>query len=263
MILMKHAILLALGVIAFGVGGIARAAVDVVTPSNMGDWSIYSTGVYSNTPGGTGTGDFVTGPATPPQGVGSAHFQPGDGDQSVQLRTTAFAGTRLDSLTSFGYSTYATAWNGQQLPYITLWVDWDNNGSYDDRLWFEPDYTSPAMLNTWQTWDLLAGNWYSDEIPGPGSNSYPLADYLAIHPDATITNDGTSGAGGFRIASGFASPGDTFNAYVDAVVFGDTTYDFEPGAAVPEAGSIAIWSVLGIALGSCTVWRRRRSAVVA
>jgi hypothetical protein len=239
-------------------GGTAIATTVVVTPGNMDGWAFYTTDSSGIIGTGTGVvGQMVTGPSTPPLGTGSANFNLGaNGDQSVQLRNSTWAGTRIDALTSLEYSTYATSWNGQQVPYLTIWLDTNGDGLRDDRLWFEPDYSSAGAgnnnpnpqagtaLNTWQTWNLLTGMWYSDNVAGPGSNAITLAAYLALKPNATIINDAAQGIGGIRLASGFASPGDNFNAYADAFTIGTasitTTYNFELTPAVPEPATLLL-----------------------
>jgi len=158
----------------------------------------------------------------------------------------------MADLTVLKYSTYATAWNGAQLPYLTIWLDLDGNGSRDDRLWFEPEYSNggygngdpnpqaPVALNIWQTWDALNGMWYSDDpVTGPGANAVTLGTYLSLagKANATIIDAAPGTVGGIRLASGFASPGDNYNTYIDNVTIGTASgsinYDFET-AAVPE-----------------------------
>jgi hypothetical protein len=273
-----NAVLLALTLSLLNSGAIAAPL--VVSPGNMDGWAFYTTNSSGIVGTGAGIGMMVNGPGTPPLGTGSAQLAPASGDGSVQLRNSDWAGTRIDALTSLSYSTFATAWNGQQLPYVTIWIDNDGNGSKDDRLWFEPAYSAAGAgnsnpspqadpaLNTWQTWNLLSGMWYSDNHFGPGSNAVQLSAYLALHPDATIVNDAAQAIGGIRITSGFASAGDTFNAYVDNFTIGtkalSITYDFElqdatPGTEVPEPASLAVWSLIAAA-GSVYGWRRRTAA---
>jgi hypothetical protein len=66
------------------------------------------------------------------------------------------------------------------------------------------------------------------------------------------------GLGGVRLTSGYASPGDNFDANVDNFTIGaaggTTTYNFEP---VPEPGTLML---LGLACltGLATMWIRRR-----
>ena len=142
-----------------------KADTVIVTASNPSGWSFDnrdSNGVIIAT-----TGSYVSGPATPPLGTGSANLTTGNGttggDSGSELRNSGYAGTALDSISALSYSTYATSWNGQQLPYLMLYL---SNG---DRLTFEPTY-SPAQgavaLNTWQTWNALAGGWYDDNGTG-------------------------------------------------------------------------------------------------
>ena len=238
----------------------------------MDGWALHKTdGSVNYDAGGDATAEMVNGPATPPLGTGSAHFNTGtDGFQSGQLRNSSWAGTAIADLTSLSYSTYATSWNGQQIPYLTIWL---SNG---DRLWFEPDYSSvgagngngspqadPA-LNTWQTWDALNGMWYTDNFFGPGSSAKTWTDVLAAEgTGVTIVDNGAKG--GIRIASGFASSGDVFNAYVDNFTIGTaggtTTYDFEL-AAVPEPTTMIAGALLLLPFGASAIrkLRNRRTA---
>jgi hypothetical protein len=188
----------------------------------------------TGTPGtGTGTGEFVSGPASPPGGGGSFRFAPATGDDSVQLRTALFSGTLLSDITALSYSTFATAWNGAQVPFVSMWIDLNGDTTVDDRVVFEPTYSAPPnpALNVWQTWDVLAGNVYSLLNPVP----LLFSNYVAARPSARII-DAAPGLGGFRIASGFGSVGDTFDANVDNLTFGTAlgsfTFNFE--ASVPE-----------------------------
>src|SRR4051812_33801427 len=152
--------------VLFTFAGLAAADTTVVvTPVNMDGWAFYSTDDTGVINSGSASGGMVFGPATPPLGAGSANLMtgPGAGDGSEQLRNSDRSGTRIDALTSLSYSTYATSWNGQQLPYLTLWIDYTGDGLRDDRLHFEADFTAgTAAQNIWQTWNTLTGQWYDD-----------------------------------------------------------------------------------------------------
>jgi hypothetical protein len=254
-------------------GSIAFAGTIVVTPGSMDGWAFYST----DSSGTVGTGSAITGmvngPATPPLGSGSAHLEtgPGAGDGSAQLRNSSYVGTSLASLTALSYSTYATAWNDSQLPWLRLYVAFNGDVNYDDRLVFEPTYSSSGagngdpspqpsvLLNTWQSWDVLNGMVYSDLNGGPGSSAITFAQYLLDHPTATIVSDNGQGIGGIRLTAGLASAGNNFDTYVDdftiGTAAGTTTYDFEltPSSA-PDTGATVM--LLGFALAGLSAFRR-------
>lgn len=256
-----------------------QASITVVTPSNMDGWAFYSTDSSGTVGTGSATTGMVNGPGTPPLGTGSAHLMtaPGAGDGSAQLRNSDWSGTLLSSLTSLSYSTYATAWNGSQVPWLRLYVDLNNDGSYDDRLVFEPTYSRAAAgngnpnpqadptLNEWQTWDVLNGMVYSDIDAGPGSNAETFAQYLINHPTATIVADDGQNIGGIRLTTGLASPGNNFNAYVDNFTIGTATttvtYDFELTAPVPEPTTVIAGALLLLPFGVSTLRILRKKSV--
>lgn len=218
-----------------------------VTPANLQGWQIQTNTTQSVT--------FVTGPATPPIGVGSARLAVGaDGSGAAQLRNPNYSGTSLSSLSNLAYSTYVQQYgSGGQAPYIILNVDYDSDGILDDLLFFEPVYQDatffpsnpqgPLTLNTWQTWDALNGGWWSvNGTAGatPGTGVKPLSDIIAAEPAATIVNSGASG--GVRIVAGFgAGAWDNFIGNVDDFVIGvngcNTTFNFEPEIGPPAAAN--------------------------
>ena len=254
----------------------ATAATVVVSPSSLGNWSF-----DNRDAGGTiipTTGSLVNGPAAPPLGTGSANLKVGNGttggDGASELRNTGYAGIALNSITALSYSTYVTQNNGQQFPYLQLTFSTTGTGIADDKLYFEPPYQTPGTgnpalpnqgvtaLNTWQSWNALAGGFYDDLDPnsGPGTGVKPLSYYLALYPLAKLTN-ATSGLGGIRFDVGFASPNDQFNGYVDAFTIGiagsNTTFDFENTvSAVPEPSTWAMM-ILGFAGVGFMAYRRK------
>jgi hypothetical protein len=263
---------------------VSRADTIVVTPGNMSDWTFYSFDSNGDSPGDPGNvGALVTGPATPPLGIGSAELATGTGagDGSEQIRNTDYQGIKLSALTSLSYWTYMSqnTNNGQQMPYLELYINTTGvgatAGSWDDRLSFEPPYQTPAtgnpslpnqgnsVLDTWQGWNALTGGWYDDNNLGsPGTYESPsnpgvisLATYLETYPDATIVN-AAPGEGGVRVSVGYADAGDTFVGNIDDFTIGTadatTTYDFEP-ASVPKPASAGL-----LLVGSAAALMRRR-----
>lgn len=242
--------------VALGMVGAASAsaATVVVRPSAMDSWAAQArdptgTPVPLGDPYCNGAVNFVTGPATPPLGVGSAELKTGNGttggDCSAELRNSAYAGVKLSALTALSYWTYDVSNNGSQFPYLELNIDTTGTGATpDDALFFEPPYQSTGnggtdcahqaitVMNTWQQWDALNGCWWSNSgTLNPGTGTGTLADYLAVYPNARILN--SSSGGGVHLVVGFASPGDKFDGNVDAFTINSTTYDFEPNLPVP------------------------------
>lgn len=244
--------------VALGMVGAASAsaATVVVRPSAMDSWATQTRDpagvpVASNDPYCHGSVNFVPGPATPPLGVGSAELKTGNGttggDCSAELRNSAYSGVKLSSLTALSYWTYDVANNGSQFPYLELNIDTTGTGAApNDALFFEPPFQSTGnggtdcahqantAMNTWQQWDALHGCWwsnYGDLNAGTGTGT--LADYLAVHPNATIVN--SSSGGGVHLVVGFASPTDQFDGNVDAFTINSTTYDFEPSLPSPTS----------------------------
>lgn len=256
-------------------GSCAAWSVPVVVDQTTTDFQFVFTG-------GTGIGAFVMGPATPPAGSGSVNFQLPDGDHSVGLQTSLFSGTLLSDITSFSYSTYITAFNGAQAPFVSLWVDWDGDLIANDRLTFEPLFNTilyggsqNLATNTWQTWDLLSGNFYSvagggAPVTGPPASGslFTLAQYVTAVANQFAGNprilDPAVGVGGFRISSGRSNPTDVYNTNIDAITFGvgqsETTYDFEL-VAVPELDGSLASLPLAFSMASLLLVSQRRRRV--
>jgi hypothetical protein len=261
------------------------AATVVITPISMGSWAFDHRDLNGDLDSNAnGTGQLVNGPATPPLGTGSAQLATGNGttngDGAQELRNTGYNEVALSTITTLMYSTYATQNNGQQFPYLGLMIATSGSGSPDDIIFFEPPYQQPSTgngsltdqgataLNTWQTWDALAGGWWANSGDGgcdPGTGVCALSNYLAAHPNAAIVNtDG--GLGGVRFDVGFASANDQFNGYVDNFTIGimgqNTTFDFELTApsAVPLPAALPLFSS-GLGVLGYLGWRKRRKRV--
>jgi hypothetical protein len=188
----------------------------------------------------TGSQGAVQGPATPPAGTGSYRFEIGsNGDTYRTLRSRLLTGKRLTDLTTLTYWTYVSAFgSGGQAPYIDLRVDLNGNGTADDTLTFEPIYqtgtysgdTVPnqgtVALNTWQSWNAVAGGWWSENAGNSGPPLVTLAHYATDHSGARIV--------AIRLAAGCGGAAwANFVGYVDKVTIGvdgmSRTFDFEPG----------------------------------
>jgi hypothetical protein len=235
--------------------GVSAATVVVVSHDGQRGWHSRVTDGNGNPDPSYGSVTFVTGPSTPPRGVGSLRLAtaPLKGDGSAQMRNTNYAGVRLTSLTELTYYAYLTtnAGNFQQFPFLSLHVSNTGGSTADDTLFFEPPYQfpgtggltcahqAPTVPLTWQKWDALNGCWWdnNDEIGNGGTNTSPLTAYIALHPNAAIVNPNS--IGGLRLAVGFASSTDLFDGNIDMVTVGvsgtSTSYDFEPPAPCTES----------------------------
>jgi hypothetical protein len=213
----------------------------LTSPGNQQNWVISQSS--------TATVSFVAGPGTPPLGAGSGQLSVGsDGNSGAQFRQTVYNGTRLDDLTELKYSTYTSndgsvPMTGDQTAYIILNVDLDANGTNDTLLFFEPEYQSGYtgavpdqgnnVLNTWQTWDALAGGWWSTTGAAganPGADVKPLSTIIAAFPNAVIHNSPTTGS--VRLVAGFgAGSWDNYVGNVDRFLIRQNgalvTYNFE------------------------------------
>ena len=157
----------------------------------------------------TGAVNWVTGPATPPLGVGSLNLQTGNGtvsgdpgngtmggDGSAQIDNVNYNGVPLASLTALSYSTYDTLNNGQQFPYLSLTIETvPGDPTSEHSLFFEPPYQTPStgsnalpdqgatVMSEWQTWNALTGGWWDNNgIGNPGTGVVSLATIELAYP---------------------------------------------------------------------------------
>ena len=227
-----------LGVPVAGASPAGDTSTVVVTPAALSTgWSL------TNDPGSSG--QFVSGPGSPPAGVGSFQLTiPSNG--KATLLDNLVSGTALSEVDAVGYATYrdssstiaADVAPSLQLP---ICADGAVCSEFTTLVW-EPIYAygtaangdNPVVANTWQTWDALGhtstgytGGWWSTHaIPGVCAfNCFvSLAEIQAANPNALI------GSFGVNVGHG---PTGTFNGAVDALTLGlsghTTVYDLEPG----------------------------------
>jgi hypothetical protein len=105
------------------------------------------------------------------------------------------------------------------------------------------------------------GWWWSGGFEQPSGGGGPpvrsAAEWAALFASSDPTDFANAIITEIRVGVG------TFNqdqvGYFDAVVFGDTTWNFEPQAAVPEPASMALWGFGALGL-ACYRARRKRAA---
>jgi len=245
----------------------AATAQTVVTGSGQAGWNTVLFDDGSNPVSATAT--FVNGTGTPPLGTGSLQMTTGQyGDGASRIYTNNFSGVPLASISSMGYSSFTqqASYSGLHI-YLSLRVDYNNDGSEDDVIFFEPEYQNgytgnvptqaDAVTGQWQTWDALNGGWWSNNnelgTGAAGANVLPMSAFVAAHPNAVITS---AFAPSLRLTAGFGAPTwDNFIGYVDnfnlTITGGQAfTYDFE---ATPTPGAAAL-----VGLGGLVTLRRRR-----
>lgn len=221
----------------------AADVIVVATDTPNGWW------FFEETP--TGSGGFVVGPSTTsPPGGGSAQLTV-NGTGGEIFGTFAFAGTRLDAITSLGYNTYRILGSSTLAPALQLDIDTnvtDSSTAWQGRLVYEPRFTYTVSTGVWQTWNPLddagTGNWWFTGAPGNVtcklSNPCTWTELRAAFPNAGIRSAGTStGALQFKVGggwtSGFVGSVDAFNIGINNIM---TSYDFGTPALVAATPSL-------------------------
>ncbi len=216
----------------------AAVAVEVVTECDIvrqqentpptNNWVL-----YTRTPASTGT--FVTGPATPPAGVGSLELGTPTGADKVFLFNYDHFGKNLSTVSTISYNTYRSAGNLQQVTALNMQVDFNGPAAGGfTTLVFEPVYNTDqgaVVSGQWQDWTATGnGVWWSTQpINGQCAGATATCDktwdeIVANNPDATIL--------AFGLNQGSGNP--TLVVANDALTIGFgtnvITYDFEPDA---------------------------------
>lgn len=221
---------------------LAASSTVTVTPNSMQNWFFYND---ENDTIDNSLGSFVTGPATPPLGVGSVQISV-SGTQRRNLATYQFSGTPLADITTLAYSTYnPTAGNGggvNRSGYLQFNVDFNGSDTWQRRLTFLPADNGVVTPDTWKEWDAINGGaalWrYSGPtwpVTGqPGTTPKTWSQILSDYPGVRIRV--TDAFVGIRVGEPYAN-GYTEN--LDAFKFGTaaqtTTFDFEPLIGPPTS----------------------------
>jgi len=206
-------------------------------------------------------GSFVTGPADPPQGVGSAQISV-TGTQRRNLATYQFRGKKLTDIKTLKITTYnPSVGNGgaaNRSGYLNFNVDFNNPAyfpidSWQSRLVYVPSANGSVTQNQWKEWDAIKNGtalWtWSRYANGPDNNAATTADnnrwpdgnisqyrtwnsIKAAFPKIRIRN--TDSWLGIRVGEPY---NDGYTENIDSFKFGTndntTTFDFEPAVTPP------------------------------
>jgi hypothetical protein len=225
-------------------GGVASAGADTtvtVTPADLG------TSWFPSDTRAPGTGNFVNGPATPPEGQGSFELNTPTATSKVQLFTNQYDGVKLADIDGIGYSTYNTT-AGVAMAAINLRVDFTGDGQPDAYVVYEPyqdEGNGALQQNVWQDWDAYKGGsakWWINTGGGIGcGQSTPCTwdTIVTAYPNATIEEGPNCGPGGavapcpgslgLNQGSGNAGALSYADALYVSVGGSKTTYNFELG----------------------------------
>jgi len=207
--------------LALGVPLSASAATTVVvTPVNTQGWSTADT-----RPGGAV--NFIT-DATSPLPDGALQLTT-DATTTSKAQYLHEANTPIADVETLGYSTKqnSASFPGGDASYQLVV---DLNGSAPEGFTtfvYEPYQNGTVVPAIWQQWDVDQGQFWSSRsfsegtctvaAGGGGAPFYTLAELQANCPDAVAI--------GFGVNIGSNNP--SYNVEVDALMFNDTTYNFE------------------------------------
>jgi hypothetical protein len=230
---MRNALTAAVLTTAFFTGPPARAADVVVNSLSLASWFGGNEG-----PGGsTGTVSFVPGPDPAPLNGGSAELAV-DGTGRASFGTGLYKGTLLATISQLQFKAYVSSFGNPESPSLQFDVDYnatDANTAYQGRLVFIPP---TPTLDTWASFDALAGTWWATAMPGQGvcSQGTPCTwgQVLAAFPNASIRNDSIQGGNVLFRLGGPITGGAVVNVDAFTITAGasTTTWDFEPGVSV-------------------------------
>ena len=200
---------------------------------NGGHWGVVHRNVIGN-----GDAELAGSTIAPPLGQGALNLRTGaPTDKAAFGNETDFVGTKVSDLSAIGYSVFTTAENrtasANNMPSITFEIDPNVTGSGNyTSLVYVPDNSA---ANTWTKIDAkgdpgkhwgLTGSFFNAQPDRCGING-SRCTFDEVLSYLSANNDGTSGA---KVLTAQITKGRdfAFSGAVDALVIGDTTYDFEP-----------------------------------
>lgn len=154
----------------------------------------------------------------------------------IRLRRGGYSGTLLADITELKYSTYVVHNSPTNM---VLQVDVNGDDARDFNIFFEPRQPwagpgiSPVILNTWQQWNTLQGNWYPamSNISGL-PEKFTIAQLVVLYPNARIFETPNDEGVRFTIGGTPRSLFDNTIGYFDALIIGtkneqhSTLFDF-------------------------------------
>ena len=261
-------------VVGAGLAGVtATPAVATTTTTVVSTGSLAPHGPWKTEPtSNTGSFSFVSGPATPPSGIGSLRMTVADPPgQHDWLNNYAYGKCQtgpscnapqtswqpLATIDALAFSVYRSS--GGTYPSYNIEVDFDGSGSSYTTFVFEPNIGS-VLNNTWQTWNALSpadGTWYSTHDTGLGTPFHCAFGSAGCNHSWSEIQTGYPLA---RIKYGLGpnvGTGGNFDGNIDKFTIGvsgnTTVYDFEPPPTVPGAPR-SVYAVPGNAKAKLT-WR--------
>jgi len=215
-----------------------------VTPSNPNGWDATTLGAAE--------ANYVS--ATGAVGAGALQFKTtADVDDYVRLKHVL--GLRLDQINTLSYQTLQQsvpdAAKGYASITLRLWIDTNEDGTFDDQLMYEPYYNGTVTAD-WQTWDAKDGKFWSNfqksynGLGGSGAGSYATnfknTDVLHDFPNASVTD--------ISLSMGSYNP--SWQILADNLRVNDNAYNFEPTQSTPPTNLRAVAGGKTIACGGAT-----------
>jgi hypothetical protein len=221
-------VLVALGLLGAAIlvfSGLATAATKVVVTQNSSSWHSVDT-----RPGGTVT---FTEEYGAPSGLGSGALKlttDATTGAKADYWTEEVAGTQLDAVTTLSYWTYQDSGPVHAAASYQVAVDLNGDAAGGfTTLVYEPYWNGVVAPETWQQWDVDAGQFWSSRtftdgtcavVAGAGGAPfYSLATLNTLCPNAVV----------LAIGVNIGSFNPSYVVATDGVQFNDTIYDFEVG----------------------------------